>query len=126
MVVGTLGRGAWRLVGVDAILAKTNHLYGAMPSDLPYELHLCLDAFGSGTCKAPVGSVGLTTANSGLTQTITVTTLGTFTLKFGTKTTQPLSVTSDASVVKTAIEALSSTFAGKVAVVKTANVYTVT
>src|SRR5919197_405247 len=98
MVVGTLGRGTWRLVGVDAILAKTNRLYGAMPSDLPYELHLCLDAFNSGTCKAPIGSVGLTTANSGLTQTITVTTTGTFTLTFG----------------------------GKVNVVKTGKVYTVT
>ncbi len=90
LVVGTVGRGAWKLTGVDAIVTGPNHLYGVAPSDQTFTLRVPVDVSGPATSRSfIVGSKGK------------------FAVTVGSNTTAQLAFDSDATIVQAAIGALS-------------------
>src|SRR5260370_1044274 len=98
LLVGTLGRGAYKLTNASSVLSGDNQLFGAAPADQAFELDVQLQ-------PSPLAS--------GATADYTVNaTTGNFTLTYtdisGSQTTTPIAVGSPAATVQAALAGLSN------------------
>jgi len=110
LVVGTLGRGAYKLAAAHTITSGANHLYGASAADQPYEIDLPLVVT---SINSHSGSIDIT--GSG----------GNFTLTFSGQTTTAIAVGSAPSVVQAALAALSTLSGVAVTVTQSGTTYTI-
>ena len=139
IVVGTLGRGIWKLTAASSYFAYqyepvTDRIFGAAPSDLAFQVRLPLVAPGVAGLKVGTTTSGGVGVNE--VQTIELAlTGGSFTLWFdanGDSTVDPGETTgkiaggAGATVVQTALQKLAGIGAANVTVTKAGNVYTLT
>ncbi|MFN2611440.1 MAG: hypothetical protein ABR507_11310 [Actinomycetota bacterium] len=131
LIVGTLGRGAWKLNSARSAVfginsAGSSHLHGSAPGDLTYDIILPIVSTTSSSVPIRISSTD-GTASTKEVQSLTINaTHGNFTLSFGGNTTVPLTAGSEASVVQSALQALTSIGSGNVLVTKSGNTYTIT